>query len=326
MLSRSPVIREADLLRVVRREGIAAGTPFGPAFIAKQIHAALENEGLADPGEFAEDSDPYDVAVLTALVEERKAVIEQLPELTPLPSDDDDVRTWWSGWIDLKGARKGRRRERYRIALGSLEGQMGRVEATTLASDALRRFRPRAIILCGICGGIAEKEVSICDVVIANQVVDFALNKATSSGDSRRYKGYPVDRKLLNFATSLDESALGKRLRRAIGKKAAEGVTVHVGDVASSDNVVEDDSVVTNLLAHWPNMIAIEMEAGGLGATLATAVKPPTMFMVRAASDLANAEKGSKKVKSQRKAACTVAACFLAELILARPFIPRKTS
>ena len=57
---------------------------------------------------------------------------------------------------------------------------MGQINAALLARDVIARFTPRKILLVGIAGGLG-KEVSLGDIVVSDQIVDYEIGKVTQN-------------------------------------------------------------------------------------------------------------------------------------------------
>ena len=74
---------------------------------------------------------------------------------------------------------------------------MGRVEAANAAGDAIRRWRPRYILLVGVAGGMAKAGVGLGDVLISDQIVDYELQKSTMDKKAIRWQVHRVDPRLL---------------------------------------------------------------------------------------------------------------------------------
>jgi TIR domain/Phosphorylase superfamily len=124
---------------------------------------------------------PTDFVTITALQEELEALLEKLPSPRRLPPTEEDVRVYYQ--VDLPITLFDGVTGTYRLILLSLLG-MGRVQAANAAADAIRRWRPRSVLLVGIAGGMAEAGVQRGDVLIADQVVDYELQKLTLGGVS----------------------------------------------------------------------------------------------------------------------------------------------
>lgn len=69
----------------------------------------------------------------------------------------------------------------------------------------------------------------------------------------------------------------------------------------------------------WPKLIGVEMEASGVAAAAWQAPSKPGILMVRGVSDLADAKKGSARVKRWRPYACDVAAAYAMALLRSGP-------
>jgi hypothetical protein len=140
---------------------------------------------------------PVDFVVITALEEERDAVLALLPNHRKAPPSGEDVRVYFHAELPVKltdGSEC-----LYRIVVVT-PLNMGRVEAANVTSDAIRRWRPRFVLLVGIAGGIADMEVDLGDVLISDQVVDFELQKVTQEGQEVRYSVHRADPSLVNAA------------------------------------------------------------------------------------------------------------------------------
>ena len=87
----------------------------------------------------------------------------------------------------------------YRVVVTPLLG-MGRVEAANATGDAIRRWRPRYMLLVGIAGGLAKAGVGLGDVLISDQIVDYELQKLTTDKTTIRWQVHRVDPRLLGAA------------------------------------------------------------------------------------------------------------------------------
>ena len=110
-----------------------------------------------------------DFLLVTALEEERDAVLDKLPGYQKLPPFRDDIRTYFQAQLPVtfSDGETGN----YRVIVMPLLG-MGRVQAATATADAITRWHPRYIMLVGIAGGVAARGVSIGDILIADQTGD----------------------------------------------------------------------------------------------------------------------------------------------------------
>lgn len=267
---------------------------------------------MADPVRTA-----VDFLLLAPLNEERAALLAHLPGAQRLPPDEQDVRVYYQA--DVPTEFPGGARGTYHVIVTSPLG-MGRVEAATATADAIRRWQPRYVILCGIAGGDPE-EVELGDVLVAEQLIDYEQQKLTNEGARVRYQSYRSDPRLYGAAQNhLGWETTVKEARPIEGKPRC-----HFGVVVTGDKVQAAKDALAPYRSDWPKLIGVEMEAGGVAAAAWQAPSKPGVLMVRGVSDLADEKKGSGRVKKWRPYACDVAAAYTVALLrsgvvpLARP-------
>lgn len=243
---------------------------------------------------------PTDFVIITALQEELEALLAKLPSYQQLPPADEDVRVYYQ--TDLSVTFSDETTGSYRLVLMSLPG-MGRVQAANATNDAMRRWNPRYVLLVGIAGGIAEAGVKRGDVLIADQVADYELQKLIDQGNQIRWEVHRADPRLLEAARNL-----GNNWRKRIKKRRPQKGTAErfIGPVATGDKVIAIKEAIEHLRRDWPKLLGIEMEAGGAASAAFQAAQRPGFLMIRGVSDLADENKDD----SWRQYACHVAAAF----------------
>lgn len=251
-----------------------------------------------------------DFLLITALEEERKALLAALPECSrKLNQSRDDIRVYYETNFPLTAGAG------YRVVTMSVSA-MGRVKAAIATANALQRWRPSAVLLVGIAGGINAQGVRLGDVLLADQVVDFELQKLTKPAQGPRFQVHPTDARLLEAAHNISLPwQPNPRLRPERGSSA-----VHFGPVATGDKVVALRPFLARLMKSWPRLLGVEMEAGGVATACFQAANPPRFLMVRGVSDLADERKGTPSVERWRHLACVVAARYAVTLIRSAPF------
>jgi nucleoside phosphorylase len=249
--------------------------------------------------------------VITPLEEEWAAIRRHFPEARRLPPDDSDVRVYFQAAIPvtLPGGSPGT----YQVTFVSPLG-MGQIEATTATNDAIHRWQPRYVALVGIAGGVAGR-VALGDVLIADQCVDYELQKLRPDAQEVRYKLHPADARLQGAVRYVEDWETRPRVARPVAGKPRR----HLGPVITGNKVLADGKTIERYLQDWPKLIGVEMEAGGVAASAFQAASKPGVLMVRGVSDLANADKDSTAVGDWRDYACDVAAAFLRALLESGP-------
>lgn len=257
-----------------------------------------------------------DFVIVTALEEERDAVLDKLPGYQKLPPAEDDVLVYFLAKLPVTFTDASR--GVYRVVV-TTPLDMGRVHAAAATSAAIRRWCPRYVILIGIAGGISEEGINLGDVLVSDQIVDYELQKLTRQGPSVRWKVHPADASLIaatrNFITQ-DWHDLIKVDRPQKGKPKR-----YLGPIASGDKVIAFNRILAKYRKNWPKLIGVEMEAGGVAAATFQAASRPGFFMVRSVSDLADEHKNSPDIEQWRLYACDVAAAYTIALLQSGPVI-----
>ncbi len=259
-----------------------------------------------------------DFVIITALEEERDAVLSKLDQPRRMPLSTEDTRTCMGAQLPIKSADGSE--GIYNLIVQCLAG-MGTIQAATAASDAVRRWKPTCVLMVGIAGGIAKNEAALGDVLVATQIFDYSQQKLTNESRQLRPEGYPVSQRLNEFAQSLTSPEwwpLIEEQRPAPGESKRRR-----GPMASASIIVEEEQLVEQLLGLHPKLIGVEMEAAGVVAAAAESVHKPDFFMVRGVSDLCDSDRSTEDVTSWRLYACDVAASYAIGLLKQGPVPPR---
>lgn len=241
-----------------------------------------------------------DVVVLTALDLEYAAV---RAHLTGLGADTDGNGTRYE-----TGESRG-----CRLAL-ALTGP-GNLAAATLATRAVTRFRPTALVFVGVAGGLAH-DVALGDVVVATRVHDYQSGKVGSGGFRARPRSWPLAHAIEQCARDVARDG-GWALLLAGTRVPA----VHFKPIVSGDIVLDtrDGPVAAIIRTHYDDAVAIDMESAGV-AEAAHHNDFHRVVTVRAISDLADGTKQHADAAGWQGRAVTHAAAFaiaLAERIAA---------
>jgi nucleoside phosphorylase len=277
----------------------------------RQLGCPVKDE-LSDPdveenGGSAPAQEPstqrIDFAILTALPEERRAVINRLgSSFKRLPSTNDDIHTYYQGTVEsIEG-------NQYNVVVTN-QVSMGRVQASTAASSIIRTWKPRYLLLVGIAAGIQEKGVQLGDILLSQHIVDYELQKFTNEGIEHRGYASPGDARLLNAAQNIEDNEWVPFIQ--ISRPIEGQPQVHVGSIASGDKVIANKAQLDELRQQYPRLIGIEMEGGGASVAALQTEPRPNFFMIRGVSDFADEQKNDV----WRGYACDVAAAFTYALI-----------
>jgi nucleoside phosphorylase len=251
-----------------------------------------------------------DVVILTALDEERDAVLKYLNHVR-------EVRA--KGRIAHQ-ADVGQQK----VILLSMHG-MGNVNSASVTQQAIAVWNPKVIVLVGITGGVEKpQERLLGDLLVPEVLVQYDCGKAKPEGFERRYEPYRVDRQLLDVAHSLKMSpqqwAFKIRTSRPDDPSGRRTLpTVHFGPVLSGQTVVSDSTLTSELLRDWPQMAGVEMEGIGTALAVYESETAPAFLMVKGISDWADPKKTDTLWRSYAAEAAAVFTVALLENQSAAP-------
>jgi len=254
-------------------------------------------------------SSPVDFVIITALEEERDAMLSKLTGFRKVDKESDDIHT--SYYAEVKSQRKDG--SVYQVIVTNLLNT-GPLNATALSVATVNKWKPQFVILVGIACGV-KGEVNYGDVMIATQVADYTLAKRIEGNRHVRWEVFPSGSSLLDSANNISHKWINKIVQPRPELGNVEKVK---GVIASGGDVISDDEVIKAYSESWPKMIGIEMESGGVAAGVHQTPDSPEFIMIKSVSDFGK-DKHDPEVKPWRKYACHTAAAFTLGLIKSGP-------
>lgn len=260
---------------------------------------------------------PVDFIILTALAEERDAVLARLPGHRRLDGDGVDGHVYYEAELATRRTDRGV----YRV-LVTIPARMGPLHAAITASAVTERHRPGHVLLVGIAGGLRD-EVTPGDVIVADAVADYTLGKVHGDGAREiRWTSYPADGGLLMAANAMQTG--WHDLLGAAGPNGGEPPRCHTGVVASGGDVIASKDLIGVYRKDWPKLLGVEMEGGGVAAAMHHHRFNPGFLMIRGVSDLADGDDNAATKRQWRARACEVAAAFAVGLLREGPVPARR--
>lgn len=226
----------------------------------------------------------YDVVVLNAL---RKPELQAVYDSWPLELTDEKLvgtnincRT---GVLKLSN-------KTLKIACAHLS-QMGPIAATHSTECVLKQFKPRVLIMTGICGGFSE-EVSVGDVVIAEKSWDWQAGKWVEDWSLLTALD-PKDASsdLVALAKTIDEdmTSFHQKYTEFRPRQVPKLVS---GPMVSGSSVVASADIQKVFRGQHRKMTAIDMECYGVYYSCTNHSGQDTkMICIKSVSDLADREK-----------------------------------
>ena len=259
-----------------------------------------------------------DVVILTVLPEEFDCFRNRLPGLDQHPDlgSTTSLYAWKFGNIFCSNFNS-----YYKTAVGMI-GRAGNNQSALATIEAIRLWRPRCIIFCGIAGGLTDfKEDNahpkLGDVVVADVIHGYEYGKINRKFEPRSNWTYRTDIALLNGAIAFALSnSWQDHIMVVPPRKCAPKVIS--GEVASGDQVIDDptNDFFAQVLKTWPKIIAVEMEGVGAAAAIEQANSfgiSVRFMMIRGISDIPRnmeKEKGGKERDVWKIYASDAAAAF----------------
>lgn len=227
-----------------------------------------------------------DFAFLTAVRNTEYGAVRNLPIDWGVEKVLPNGGLYCEGSVDIDGVR--------RTGLVAHAKQMGMVAACHLAQSVINEFRPKVVLMTGICGGLPG-ETSLGDLVIADKSWDWQSGKYTSGGE---FLAAPDQKdaspQLVALAKSL-EMKVTDIVRDLVGRNFSIPTTSPKfvdGPMLSGSSVVADDGVHELFLAQHRKPVAVDMEAYGVYYACRMAGAPaPEFLCLKAVSDQSNLHK-----------------------------------
>lgn len=246
-----------------------------------------------------------DFLIITALQEERDAILSRLDGYSKVPASKDDIYTYFQA--ELPFTRSDNTNGKYSIRVMLLP-EYGQINATLATSAGIRMWNPTKILLVGIAGGRQKENVKLGDILIANQIIDYEIQKQTQEKNIVSWSALPVDRRLLTACENFMDDSWLERI--GIDRPDEQKLIRHYGPIASGNKVVAFEHIIEEMGETWVKLKGVEMEAGGSVKAAHDSPGNPGFFMIRCVSDFANEDKGRSNIEQWREYACNAAAEF----------------
>lgn len=172
--------------------------------------------------------------------------------------------------------------------------RMGLVASAVLASKITMRFRPRYLAMVGIAAGVKDK-VEIGDILAADPCWNYESGKRHLKGGTRTFSPEPhqvapdnIVRGSLS-ALARDQDALDELRRNWKFERMNRSPVLRIGPVASGAAVLQDSSIVADILSQHRKTIGVEMESYSIFVAADEAPQPqPRAFSMKAVCDFAD--------------------------------------
>lgn len=231
-----------------------------------------------------------DIAIVTALRSPELDAVLNLPYGWEKRRFADDPTVYHFGAFE-----RGQEQVRFVAAHATRKGMPS---SSALASKMLTVFRPKYVVMLGICAGIPEK-TNLGDVVVGDPTWDYGSGKRSlDENSSPVFLSAPYQMALKAQVSQLalelgrDPDVLKKIRTGWDGDAPAGRLTVHVGPMASGASVIADDAESRKIGLQHREVLAIEMEAYAvMAATEYCSGRDTSAIAIKSVCDYADAKK-----------------------------------
>lgn len=233
----------------------------------------------------ARDKFDYDICVLCAL---RTPEMDAILQTWPITAEPEKLLNgsvlYRDSTIEISGVNR-------RLVLAH-PAQMGPIAAAHATESLLRKFRPRVLLMTGICGGFSD-HVKVGDVVIADRTWDWQSGKWA---DGVNLLAAPDQReasaRLLGLARTIENDRAREFHDAFSGARPENQSRVLIGPMVTGSSVVASIDIQRVFRQQHRKMLGVDMECYGVYYAVSMSPGPQTeVICVKAVSDLADREK-----------------------------------
>lgn len=252
---------------------------------AKYVQSRLKETSLLPVGYRS------DIAILTSSPGVELTAINRIPGFVAEYHQSDELHYYYNTWVRSDGKRLN--------VIACAAPQMGMTAACATACKMIARWRPRVVAMPGICAGAKDGQ-SFGDILVAECAFDYGSGKISEQNGNRRFVPRPneipiepslgaIVQRWVREQLSMDE------IKRAWDTNEVRAPRLEMGVLATGAAVVQDKSLVEQILTNSGRVIGIEMEAYGVfqAARLASTPKPQVL-VAKSISDFADSNKSDK--------------------------------
>ena len=227
-----------------------AGSGFNETRIAKLLSPSIVKD---DTTSTLDDkcTTPVDIAILTALHDDEFENLKPLFEWTE--QIENENRVYMVGKILT--------RDGHEVKIVAVhQTKTGMVDAAVIATEIINLFRPKFLIMPGVCGSGKDK-VKIGDVIIAKEVFLFQKGKETDHGFKPDAERCVINSKVISIINK-NKTAIKRAMEDSDPGRSYSSFTIHIEPMACSLSVIDKEGYFQeNIDAVDRNAMAVDMES-----------------------------------------------------------------
>lgn len=252
--------------------------------LEKEVRRQSNNTQLIHPKSFG-----LDVLIVCALKEPELELVLDIDLQWASPELFEDFLIIHKGAIERNG--KG-----ISVVATSLQ-KMGSIQAGIITTRLIHSFRPKLVVMTGICAG-DSKETLLGDILVASPSWSWESGKWQQEGDHSNFAIEPHQILIPSKLSSLVElMSTDKRFFFELhdsykAKKPPQPPRLLSGPVACGSSVIASDQVYKEIKKQNRKIMGLEMESYGLYSACELACEPKPMFLsIKGVSDFADEHK-----------------------------------
>jgi nucleoside phosphorylase/CheY-like chemotaxis protein len=231
-----------------------------------------------------------DLCIVTALRDPEMNAVHSLPWSWDAQSPLDETVFFRRGSFTSDG-------QSFSVVTACVD-RMGSVSAALLSERLIAAFRPRFLVMVGICAGVSGR-ANLGDVVLFSSAWDWASGKIVAGeAQAEEFEAAPDQIAVGDFITSRftelrEDHQVLFSIRQLWPAPPSHLPAIVIAPGASGPAVVANEEAVGRVRQQHRKLAAIDMEVFGLYAAGRFATRPkPTTFAIKGVSDFADERKG----------------------------------
>lgn len=257
-----------------------------------------------------------DIAIITALNTPELDAVLNLPYKWQMRRFVDDPTSYHFGTKE--------RGDNYISIVAASAMRKGMSSSSSLAMKMVERFRPKFIVMLGICVGVKDK-VSLGDVIVANPTWDWGSGKLSQDDMGSEIflsapHQLPLEQNIYQLTIDIcRDPYLTTKIKSGWSKESpTEKLVIHIGPLASGSMVLASDKALEPITTQNRDVIGVDMEAYAvMAASDYSRLNKLESMVIKSVSDFAD----SKKDKSWQEYASYTSAAFF-DILISDEYFP----
>jgi nucleoside phosphorylase len=249
-----------------------------------------------------------DVALVTALFDNE---FEQVLNYIEVDSE-------LSKSTDTQSTKVGKLKNSKLSVVAAYQNKMGQVDAAILSATILSRYRPKLLVMTGVCAGRLTKGVEIGHIIVPSEIYDYQTGKYDNGVLKPYAYRVKIEEDLISMAREWRVDLL-RQMEDSAGQEKAriKDMKVHFDVMACGSLVLKTDGSLDNIAEQMDEKtVAVEMESYGIARSCD--IKPhknhTRAMIIKASMDGATGAKNDRDKEWAAYMSCSFAYHFVKRL------------